>query len=103
MVFAFALSHGVHHAVASFSIAHQIGAAAWPVALVMMALLEVSTRIAIVQLRGRHAIQSSVAIPPRHDQRPSHVTLSPARPWRAGSRSNRPHRGDRIRARLRAG
>jgi hypothetical protein len=30
---------------------------------VMMALLEVSTRIAIVQLRGRHALQSSVAIP----------------------------------------
>ncbi len=63
MVFAFALSHGVHHVVVSFSIAHQISAAAWPVALVMMALLEVSTRIAIVQLRGRHAMQSSVAIP----------------------------------------
>ncbi|MBV9422660.1 MAG: hypothetical protein JOZ98_07115 [Solirubrobacterales bacterium] len=63
MVFAFALSHGAHHAVVSFSTAHQIGAAAWPVALVMMALLEVSTRIAIVQLRGRHAMQSSVAIP----------------------------------------
>jgi hypothetical protein len=63
MVFAFALSHGAHHAVASFSFAHQIGAAAWPVALVLMALLEVSTRIAIVQLRGRHAVRSSVAIP----------------------------------------
>ena len=63
MVFAFALSHGAYHAVASFSIAHQIGAAAWPVALVLMALLEVSTRIAIVQLRGRHAMLSSVAIP----------------------------------------
>ena len=63
MVFAFALSHGAHHAVATFSIAHQIGASAWPVALVMMALLEVSTRIAIVQLRGRHAMQSSVTIP----------------------------------------
>jgi hypothetical protein len=57
MAFAFALSHGAHHAVASFSYAHQIGAAAWPVALVLMALLEVSTRIAIVQLRGRHAVQ----------------------------------------------
>ena len=63
MVFAFALSHGAHHAVASFSIAHQIGAAAWPVALVMMALFEVSTRIAIVQLRGREAMRSSFAIP----------------------------------------
>jgi hypothetical protein len=58
MVFAFALSHGALHTIASFSYAHQIGAAAWPVALVLMALLEVSTRIAIVQLRGRHAMQS---------------------------------------------
>ena len=61
MVFAFALSHGARHAVASFSYAHQIGSAAWPVALVLMALLEVGTRIAIVQLRGRHAMQSSAA------------------------------------------
>ena len=64
MVFAFAVSHGAHHAIASFSYSHQIGAAAWPVALVLMALLEVSTRIAIVQLRGRHAMQSSTAMIP---------------------------------------
>jgi hypothetical protein len=57
MAFAFALSHGAHHAIASFSYTHHIGAAAWPVALVLMALLEVSTRITIVQLRGRHATQ----------------------------------------------
>jgi hypothetical protein len=62
MVFEFALTHGAHHAIVSFSMAHQIGAAAWPVALVMMALLEVSTRIVIVELRGRHAMQSSVSI-----------------------------------------
>jgi hypothetical protein len=61
MVFAFALSHGARHAIASFSYTHQIGAAAWPVALVLMALLEVGTRIAIVQLRGRRATQSSAA------------------------------------------
>ena len=61
MVFAFAVSHGSGHAVASFSIAHQIGAAAWPVALVLMALLEVSTRIAIVQFRGRQAIEDTTA------------------------------------------
>jgi hypothetical protein len=60
LVFAFALSHGAHHAIASFSYTHQIGAAAWPVALVLMALLEVSTRITIVQLRGRHAVQASL-------------------------------------------
>ena len=64
MVFAFALSHGARHAIASFSYAHQIGAAAWPVALVLMALLEVSTRIAIVQLRGRHAMHSTATTIP---------------------------------------
>jgi hypothetical protein len=53
MVFAFALSHGAEPAVRSFSIAHQIGGAAWTVALVAMALCEVTSRIAIVQLRGR--------------------------------------------------
>jgi hypothetical protein len=64
MVFAFAISHGARHAVASFSYTHQIGAAAWPVALVLMALLEVSTRIAIVQLRGRQAMRAgAVAVP----------------------------------------
>jgi hypothetical protein len=62
MVFAFAISHGARHAVASFSIAHQIGAAAWPVALVLMALLEVATRITIVQLRGRNAMKSDTTV-----------------------------------------
>jgi hypothetical protein len=61
MLFALAVSGGAHHTIASFSYAHQISAAAWPVALVLMALLEVSTRIAIVQLRGRHAIQATTA------------------------------------------
>ena len=60
-VFAFAVSHGARHAVVSFSDAHQISAAAWPVALVLMALLEVSTRIAIVRLRARHALQATTA------------------------------------------
>ena len=59
MVFAFALSHGARPTIASFSIAHQIGAAAWPVALVLMALLEVSTRLAIVQVRGRHSVRAA--------------------------------------------
>jgi hypothetical protein len=53
MVFAFAVGHGFEPAVRSFSIAHQIGAAAWPVALVVMALVEVGSRIAVVQIRGR--------------------------------------------------
>jgi hypothetical protein len=59
MAFAFAVSHGAHHAVAHFSVAHQIGAAAWPVALVSMALFEVTARIAIVQLRGRRVLRQS--------------------------------------------
>jgi hypothetical protein len=53
MVFVLALSHGAEPAIRGFSIAHQIGAAAWPVALVSMALCEVTARLAIVQLRGR--------------------------------------------------
>jgi hypothetical protein len=52
MAFAFAIGHGLEPAVRSFSIAHQIGAAAWPVALVLMALIEVGSRIAVVQVRG---------------------------------------------------
>lgn len=64
MVFALAVSHGARDAVAGFSRAHRIGAAAWPVALVLMALLEVSVRIAIVQLRGRRAMHAGIAALP---------------------------------------
>ena len=53
MVFAFAVAHGAEPAVRSFSVGHQIGAAAWPVALVSMALCEVTARLVTVQLRGR--------------------------------------------------
>jgi len=56
MAFAFAVTHGAHHAVASFSIAHQITTAAWPVALVSMAVCEVTARIGTVQLRGRRVM-----------------------------------------------
>jgi hypothetical protein len=56
MAFAFAVSHGLQPAVHNFSVAHQIGAAAWPVAFVLMAFVEVSARIAVVQLRGRRLI-----------------------------------------------
>jgi hypothetical protein len=53
MVFVLALHHGAGPAIRSFSIAHNIGAAAWPVALVAMALCEVTARLVVVQLRGR--------------------------------------------------
>jgi hypothetical protein len=56
MVFAFAVGHGYEHAVRSFSIAHQIGVTAWPVALVLMALVEVGSRIAVVHVRGRRLV-----------------------------------------------
>ena len=56
MAFAFAVGHGFDPAVRSFSIAHQIGAAAWPVAFVLMALIEVGSRLAIVQIRGRRLV-----------------------------------------------
>jgi hypothetical protein len=59
LVFEFAVTHGGHHAVVSFSIAHHITAAAWPVALVAMALAEVTTRIAIVQVRGHHVTRDA--------------------------------------------
>jgi hypothetical protein len=58
MAFAFAVTHGAEPAIRSFSISHQIGAAAWPVALVSMAIFEVVTRILVVQLRGRRLVQA---------------------------------------------
>jgi hypothetical protein len=67
MVFAFAVGHGLRPDIASFSIAHHISATAWPTALVLMAICEVTARIAIVQLRGRKAMSEppviTVAIP----------------------------------------
>jgi hypothetical protein len=53
MVFVSAVNNGAEPAIRSFSIALQIGAAAWPLALVSMVLCEVSARLVTVQLRGR--------------------------------------------------
>jgi len=54
MVFYFAATHGAGPAIARFSIAHHItGPGAWTAALVMMALADVLTRLAVVYLRGR--------------------------------------------------
>jgi hypothetical protein len=53
MVFYFAATHGADRAIAAFSIAHHItGPAAWTAALVMMALADVLTRLAVVWMRG---------------------------------------------------
>lgn len=53
IVFAFVVTHGAEPAIRGFSIAHQISAAAWPVALVSMAICEVTVRVVTVYLRGR--------------------------------------------------
>jgi hypothetical protein len=55
MVFAFVVTHGGEGAIRGFSITHQISATAWPVALVLMAICEVTVRVVTVQLRGRQA------------------------------------------------
>jgi hypothetical protein len=54
MAFAVAATNGAGPAIARFSIAHQItGSPAWVAALIMMALADVLTRLAIIYLRGR--------------------------------------------------
>jgi hypothetical protein len=67
LVFVYAVHHGAYHAVSAFSVANHIGAAAWPVALVSMALIEVSARLVTVQLRARQLTISqapgTIAIP----------------------------------------
>ena len=60
MVFYFAATHGAGPAIARFSVAHHItGPGAWTAALVMMALADVLTRLAVVYLRGRRLTPST--------------------------------------------
>ena len=54
LAFAIAAGNGAGPAIARFSIAHHItGSSAWVAALVMMALADVLTRLAVIWLRGR--------------------------------------------------
>jgi hypothetical protein len=54
LAFAVAASNGAGPAIARFSVAHHItSSTAWVAALIMMALADVLTRLAIVYLRGR--------------------------------------------------
>jgi len=55
--FVFSVTHGAEPALRSFSVAQHIGAAAWPAALVLMAVSDVVTRLAIVQVRGYRLAQ----------------------------------------------
>jgi hypothetical protein len=60
MIFYFAATHGAGPAIARFSVAHHItGPGAWTAALVMMALADVLTRLAVVYLRGRRLTPST--------------------------------------------
>jgi hypothetical protein len=67
MIFVFAVNNGLGPAVRSFSMNHHIGAAAWPLALVAMALVEVAVRQGTVQLRAYRL---------RHQDAPSAHTVA---------------------------
>jgi hypothetical protein len=63
MAFAIAAGNGAGPAIARFSIAHQItGSAAWIAALIMMALADVLTRLAVIYIRGRHLTAAPAAL-----------------------------------------
>ena len=62
LAFAVAAGNGAGPAVARFSIAHHItGSSAWVAALVMMALADVLTRLAVIYLRGRRLAAAPAA------------------------------------------
>ena len=64
LVFAVAAGNGAGPAIARFSVAHHItSSSAWVAALVMMALADVLTRLAVVYLRGRRVAASGTTIP----------------------------------------
>ena len=65
LAFAVAASNGAGPAIARFSVAHHItGSAAWIAALVMMALADVLTRLAVIYLRGRRVAAARPATAP---------------------------------------
>jgi hypothetical protein len=61
MAFVLAAQNGLGPAITSFSAANEISYAAWPVALVAMALMEVVVRIAVVEFRGRRLTAAPAA------------------------------------------
>jgi hypothetical protein len=62
LAFAVAVANGAGPAIARVSAAHQItGSAAWVAALVMMALADVLTRLAVIYLRGRRLAAPAAA------------------------------------------
>ena len=62
LALAIAASNGAGPAIARFSVAHHItGSAAWVAALVMMALTDVLTQLAVIYLRGRRLAAAPAA------------------------------------------
>ncbi len=62
LVFAIAAGNGAGPAIVRFSIAHHItGSSAWVAALVMMALADVLTRLAVIYSRGRRLAAAPAA------------------------------------------
>jgi hypothetical protein len=62
LAFAVAATNGAGPAIARFSVAHHItGSSAWVAALVMMALADVLTRLAVIYLRGRRLAPAPAA------------------------------------------
>ena len=79
LAFAVAAGNGAGPAIARFSVAHHItGSAAWVAALVMMALADVLTRLAVIYLRGRRLAAAPAA--PRPASRQASVADLESRP-----------------------
>lgn len=64
MGFVYAANHGAGSAITRFSAAHHItGASAWTAALVLMAIAEATTRLAVLHLRARRVAAGTEYIP----------------------------------------
>jgi len=64
MAFVFAAYHGLGPAIGRFSVAHHITSKqAWAAALVMMALADVLTRLAVLFVRSRRLAATPAAVP----------------------------------------
>ena len=62
IVFSLAVNNGFGPAIRSFSIANHITLAAWPTAMVVMALCEVGTRLATIYLRTGRRVAPVLAV-----------------------------------------
>ncbi|MBB4924956.1 hypothetical protein [Kitasatospora kifunensis] len=82
LAFAYGANHALSGTVADFSRDHQItGQNAWVAALVLMALAEVVTRLAVTRLRGHHyrrALTASASPAPAPASAPASASLVPA-------------------------